>query len=70
MPPRSLPVSSETDGTGEASRGDILCKQRTGNRDMQKLSDLPRVTEEVCEEAKNVTQACWVSGPSPAPKRE
>lgn len=31
---------------------------------------LAQVTEEVCEEAENVTQACWVSGPSPAPKRE
>lgn len=70
MPPCSLPVSSETDGTGEASRGDILCKQRTGNRGMRELSDLPRVTEEVCEEAKNVTQSCWVSGLSPVPKRE
>ncbi|KAF4790122.1 hypothetical protein TURU_144263 [Turdus rufiventris] len=49
---RNGKVSFEADRTGEASREDILYEHRPGNRDMQEWSDLSRVTEEVCEEAK------------------
>lgn len=45
-------VSFEADRTGEASREDILYEHRPGNRDMQEWRGLPRVTKEVCQEAK------------------